>query len=399
MGFASGSLTCRRFFMVGKHPTNLTDDWRAAIDAHAFGRHAGAAGVDGVQIGWIRPTHVFDVDFDDASAILAGRFVHLGLRIDRTAAPPAVVRGYQRQEEAAALEASGREFLTKSEWRLAKEAAQLRAEQEARDGAFRRISACGVIIDLADGVVYLGQAGVTAGDRLAALFNETFNVTLAPCSAGELAARLLERAGRPRALDDLTPCTLADDGEVAEAGAAAGWADGGWLGREFLTWLWFHVDTGEGAVHGADGLDVSAAAARTVRLECPFGVTGTTTVRADAPLSLPETRTALAAGKMPTRLGLMLAARSDEWSFTLDAARWTLSGVALPESDEAEAAARTEERCMRLRELTSVLDALFAAFLRQRTAASWPADLDRIRRWAATRSATVLAGASRRASA
>ncbi len=85
MGFATGVISFRRYHIVGSRPEELTPEWHAAIAAHAFGKHADVS-TDGVEIGWIRPNHLFDIDFADASQIEVGRFVFVAMRLDRTAA-------------------------------------------------------------------------------------------------------------------------------------------------------------------------------------------------------------------------------------------------------------------------------------------------------------------------
>ena len=91
-----------------------------------------------------------------------------------------MIKAYIRLEEAAALEAKGREFLLRGERKLAKEAAITRAAQEARAGAFRRMASYPVLIDLEQQTVYLGSLSQGVADKVLKLFSDTFEANLDP---------------------------------------------------------------------------------------------------------------------------------------------------------------------------------------------------------------------------
>src|SRR5690606_39052565 len=177
-----------------------------------------------------------------------GRFVHLAMRVDRLRPPAAVMRAYVHEEEAAMLAAGGREYLHRKERRRAREAARERAEQEARSGAFRRMSMAPVLIDLERRTVYLGGLGVALGDRLAQLFRDTFAAALEPLDVERVARRLLGPTGDEGRLDALRPMRLVPppDGHTAEEGRADFAAEPGGRGQEMPGRLW-----AQGAVRDA----------------------------------------------------------------------------------------------------------------------------------------------------
>ncbi|RJP36948.1 MAG: hypothetical protein C4547_06520 [Phycisphaerales bacterium] len=396
VGFASGCVTFRRFFLTGDHPSAAEAEWLEPVRLHAFGRN-GVAGIDGIETGWIRPTHLFDVKFDDLDALRVGRFVYLAMRLDRTAPPAAIVRSYRLQEEAAALEASGRDFLSKAERRQAREAAEARAEEEARDGAFRRTAAFSVLFDPGDGVCYLGNTSNKVAEKFMELVSDTFKLTLAPATPGELGLRLAERAGLADAWDQVKPSYLCDP---PQSDAELEFDPGrDYLGREFLLWLWYRCADDEGEVALSGATDVQIAIQKTLQMACPWDVTGRTAVRRDDPSAAPEARAALAIGKFPTRMGLMVAARADEWALTLDGRTAGVSSAALPASDEKDKDAWLEERFMRLRELSRILDGLYGEFIRRRLAASWRGEWDGISRWAMHRNGPTSSAAPKLATA
>jgi hypothetical protein len=379
MGFAAGAITFRRFFICGEHPSAPSDAWLEAIRAHAFGRQ-GEAAPDGVETGWIVPAHLFDVDFSFLQRIEVDQFLFLGMRLDRTAAPGAIVRSYRVMEEQAILSASGRERLNRSERLMARDAAALRAEQEARDGAFRKITAHPVVIDLEDGVVYLGSLGAGVGDKFMALFEETFRASVVPASIDEVAHRIADRARLASAFDDARPQYLADPPGEGFDSTVAG--DRAFLGREFLTWLWHRVETDEGMFDLDSGTSTAMTIHKLMQIDCPHEITGKDTFRADAPGRLAEARLALRTGKMPTKLALILGDRSGETSLVLDGNRWTISGMVPPKGEPEDAGSVLGGRFSAMRDTARTLDLLFESFLRIRLGGAWPKELSDMIAWA-----------------
>lgn len=380
MGFAAGAMTFRKFFLCGEHPQCITEEGLVAIRRHAFGQ-GGEASSDGVDVGWIAPAHLFDVDFSSADRIEVDRFVFLGLRLDRTAPPGAIVRSYRAMEEQAILASSGRDRLSRGERAMARDAAAQRAEAEAREGAFRRIAAHPVVVDFEDGVAYLGSLSAGVSDKFMALFEQTFRATVVPAGVDEIALRLAESAGRAAALDAARPEYLADVPE--EDFDATGTTDRAFLGREFLTWLWFRCETDEGMFE-FDGGSTAMTIHKLMQIDCPHERFGKDTFRADGPGRLPEARLALSTGKLPTRLALILANQAGETSLTFDAARWTVSGMVPPKPEEADTDAQDllAGRFSAMRDTARTLEGLFAAFLRLRLGEGWSREVREMRSWA-----------------
>ena len=275
IGFASGPITFRRFFLCGERPDSLSNGWYEAIAVRAFGKQREAAS-DGIETGWIVPNHLFDVDFSSPDRVTCGRFVFLAMRLDRTAAPGAIIQSYRKMEESAALQASGRASLSRTERRLANEAALARAEEEARADKFRRTTAYPVLIDFPDGVVYFGNLGAPAGDKLMALFSETFGTPIVPATVDEVAYRIAQRQGRVRVFEDVQPAHLVEPPTPAGEADALTFPgqDRRFLGREFLAWLWHRVDAHEGLFEMKRHRSVTVAIERIMHLVCSFDLTG-----------------------------------------------------------------------------------------------------------------------------
>ena len=384
MAFASGPVSYQRFFVTGSIPADVTDEVVKSFQDHAFGRLAPTP--DDVQIGWVGPRHLFETEIV-AEHIAWGRFVHLAVRVDRLAAPPNVVRSYVRMEEEAALKASGREYLSRTERRRAREAAALRAEEEARSGGFRRMNSYPVLIDLEGATVYVGGLGAKLGEHVMKLFSDTFGRALEPADAEHAATRLMLASRNARALEHLRPSHLVDPPEgYAEPTTDFAALDLNFLGRELLTWLWFRTDTEEGPLRLRDGGEITVMLDRTLRLKCDYGLSGTDVITADGPTSLPDARAALRTGKQPTKAGLILGGPLGEFRLTLDALRMAVSGLILPEPDEEQdARGRVEQRFESVADAADLLDALFELFLVQRTSKEWNRVVRAMSEWAGGR--------------
>jgi hypothetical protein len=382
MGFASGRISFRRYHIAGSKLKAVSKTVLTRLREHAFG--SGLSDMnDGTEYGWIAPTHLFDTNID-AEKISFGRFLHVVLRMDRLSAPPAVVRSYCAIEEQAALEASGRSGLSKEEKQQAREAAEAKAEKEAGKGAFRRITAHPVVIDLLNQTVYYGSLGSGPHDKLMTIFASTFGARLEPLDTTRLASRIANELNLHRAYEDASPAHLV---EATNGGGFMDESDRSFLGREFLTWLWHELERGDGTMSlRADGqrhLPTKAAILidKSLRLECDFRSTGRDLIYADGPTRGPEARAALRVGKQPTSLGLLVSL-GDEYTLTFDAMRFQVQGFKPPEIDEPDPRVRLEERCMHVVRISAVLDNLFRSFLKVRLRGGYAAKLNRLRQWA-----------------
>ena len=387
MSFASGSISYRRYQVSGPHPEAVDKEVIAALGKHAFGA-GGKTSADGLEVGWIAPTHLFDTDIA-AEKVSVGRFLHVAMRLDRLNPPPAVVRSYYQMEETAARQGAGKLKLSPEERRRAKETAQARADQEARRGLFRRISAHSVVFDLENHAVYVGSLGNTVHDKLRILFANTFGATLVPMDVAELASQLTEQTGRHRSMEDAVPTHLIEPPTGSGNGhGSVDAADRSFLGREFLTWLWHEVETNGGVVpvasngrHALPG-EVAVALDRVMQLDCDFRLSGRDIVYTDDPGTAPEAQAALSIGKQPCRTGLTLGITAEQYRLVLDATRWHATGLTLPTSDEPDPGVRLEERLLQMTRCAAVLDGLLGSFLAVRFGRNYRTKLGQLRRWA-----------------
>ena len=380
MAFTSGPVSFQRFLIDGPMPTDVTDKYVKAVNDHAFGRLAVLP--DDTQLGWIGPHHLFETEIE-GERIACGPYVHLAVRVDRLKAPPNVVKAYVQVEQQTMLQAKGREFLNRSEKRQAREKALIRADQEARAGNFRRMNSYPLLIDAKHRSVFLGTLSTTVADKVMQLFYDTFGRGLEPADPERLAQRALDREKKARALESLVPFTLVTPPDPPADRDVFGETDLRFLGKEFLTWLWFQTEADDGPLRVSTGDEVTVLLDKTLRLKCDFGLTGVDVLTADNPTSLPEAKAALRIGKQPTRAGLILGTPQGEFRLTLDGQRLAVSGLVLPEDETAQdEPAILEQRFELVADAAHLLDALFEMFVLRRTARSWSGDLQAMSTWA-----------------
>ena len=139
------------------------------------------------------------------------------------------------------------------------------------------------------------------------LFIDSFDVLMEPMDAHHQAYRMAEKISRKRNLEDAEPAHLIPSpGDVAEETDGVDPDSRGYLGREFLSWLWYRIEGSEGILAMNDGREIGAVVSKLLDLKCDFGLSGSSVVREDAPAVVPEATAAISSGKQPRKMGLLL---------------------------------------------------------------------------------------------
>ncbi|HEX5050265.1 MAG TPA: hypothetical protein VFZ65_00705 [Planctomycetota bacterium] len=147
----------------------------------------------------------------------------------------------------------------------------------------------------------------------------------------------------------------------------------GFLGEEFLTWIWFRWETDGGEFTLPGGRVVGVALDDFLAFAAPSDDETEQTLRRGLPTRTAEARTALRSGRRLRKARLLIAEGSRQWSATLDAPTLSLGGVKLPEdAEECESEAdRTADRAANWLALHEIVQALYAQFLRERLRADY----------------------------
>jgi hypothetical protein len=142
------------------------------------------------------------------------------------------------------------------------------------------------------------------------------------------------------------------------------------LGREFLTWLWFRCET-DGGTFDLEGGEVGVVFNDYVALVSEGDEREENICRKGSAHRSPEARTALAVGKVVSAAKLEIA--RGERSFTATIAGETLDvrGAKYPDAEAEDAEERTLERLQAMEELSDIIDGLYGRFLRVRLGPEW----------------------------
>jgi hypothetical protein len=378
MGFLSGQMTFGRYKVEGG-PQEFGLEHLETLAKFAIGQVETSA-TDGMDVGFIAGQHLFDVSFK-AEKNLINEFLHFGIRVDTNKVPSPLRQAWLQMELAtlAAENPSGRP--TKAQKQQAKETVNERCEEEAKSGKFRRMTQFSVLWDSRDAILYLGSTSAAAGEHVAALLNQAFEVELKKLTAGQLAQAWATENHKQTDLAEVNASRFQESQLWHEPAWMTNQFDTqDYLGNEFLLWLWWYFDTQSDTVLLSDGSEVTGMFSKTLSLECPVGETGKDTMSAESPVKLPEARQAIRSGKLPRKSGLTLSRFGEQYQFVLQAEGLQINGAKIDTTEPSGKNAR-EERTETLRHFMETLDLLYGAYCERRVGEDWPEDLDQIANW------------------
>lgn len=158
------------------------------------------------------------------------------------------------------------------------------------------------------------------------------------------------------------------------------------LGQEFLTWLWFASETGNGLFRTRDGEVFSLIVEQKVSVQGGEGEARETAVCSGPMAELREARLGLRTGKKVNKAKLRVERDEAGWQVLIEAARFTLQGLKTPKVDMhleegEEPDARILEKIYLLEKCEEYVDAVFAMFLDVRFGSGWAEEVARLREW------------------
>jgi hypothetical protein len=147
----------------------------------------------------------------------------------------------------------------------------------------------------------------------------------------------------------------------------------GFLGEEFLTWLWWKWET-DGGEFTLAGKRIVGVAIDDLLVFAPLHDDETQqTLRRGLVTRAPEARTALRQGHRLAKARLLIAEGSRQWVVTFDGELMVFGGAKLPEDGEEveNDTDRTGDRAANWLALHEVVSGLFGLFLRVRVGTAW----------------------------
>jgi hypothetical protein len=384
MGFPSGSVSFRRFAVIGKSPAAIDQALLEKLAEHAL-RPLEFGVPEEVEYGWSGGRHVLDGQFSFEHNVFSDA-LHFALRLDTNKVPGELKKAYQFMEEEAVAAENPSGFLSKNQKKDTKEIVRQKLDDELRSGKFRRSKLLPILWDLPNQVLYCA-AGNSTFEKLAEIFERSFELQLQPLTAGSLGLQILEPRGRRRDYEDFRPTRFVpgpnSEGEHPEyPWVAKGPQPKDFVGNEFVLWLWHEADHRSGIIKTESAGEVTIYIDRSLDLDCAYGQSGRDSLRGDGPSRMPEARDALRSGKLPRKAGLVMDAFNQQFSLTLNAESLAVGTGKLPEIEGADSSRQVfEERVVFLRDLCKAIDALFETFLKTRGSSAWEGQVSGMRKW------------------
>jgi hypothetical protein len=158
------------------------------------------------------------------------------------------------------------------------------------------------------------------------------------------------------------------------------------LGKEFLTWLWWRSEALEGrfAIPGHEPFEVWFDD-KLVLDTAVEKVKEVNSIRSESPTETAEAKAALRMGKKVADAKLRIIKDQREWSCSIKGEELALSGVKVPSVLSREEDEVVLERLQLIGELEAVLDSLYREFLVTRLDdAAWRGVENEIRQWVHT---------------
>jgi recombination associated protein RdgC len=400
LGVTRGALTFTRLFVQGKPPKDLRKRFLEAIRLRKF-TPLTAEDEASEAIGWCVIERPFDLDFQP-DRIFYDRFVQLGFRVDKWKIPGVLMRSQVADEEQRMLSRAGREKLTRAE----KEDIKLRVIGRLRKKILPTSRAFDVLWDLDAGTVLFFTHSARATEEFAALFEKTFGLELQADSPYAAAGRAQLPALLQKLFEKVEPLSFSagrkvksalersqahsEPADVAAKGRRQTNQDDEdededeerselieriettrFLGAELLLWIWLRQELfNEPVALGKLG-EAEVWLDRKLTLEHVLDKAERVAVRGAQPSGSTEAREAVRNMKMPVAARVVLRIEEQDFAFDFNAPRFLIGGGAVPALLKEEGDDAFLERTSLIERLTGLLDALFAAFLRERLAASW----------------------------
>jgi hypothetical protein len=397
LGVSRGALTFTRLFVQGKPPKDLRKKY---LDAVRLRKFTPLAPEDEASeaVGWCVIERPFDLDFQP-DRLFYDRFVLLGFRVDKWRIPSVLMRSQVADEEQRMLSRAGREKLTRAE----KDDIKLRVLGRLRKKILPTSRAFDVLWDLDAGTVLFFTHSARATEEFAALFETTFGLELQTDSPYAAAGRSQLSVAMQKVFEKVEPVSFsagrkakaalekaranAEPAELEAKGRGKAKEEDEedeeqselieriettrFLGSELLLWVCLRQELfNEPVALGKLG-EAEVWLDRQLTLEHVLDKLERVTVRGSQPSGSPEAREAVRNMKLPVSGRLVLRVAEQDFAFAFNAPRFLIGGGAVPALLKEEGDDAFLERTSLIERLTGLLDALFAAFLRERLAPSW----------------------------
>jgi hypothetical protein len=381
MGLLSGSISYRRYKVLGKVPSDWRELFEKSIRAHALVPNDPDRNEER-SIGWASLHDAQDTDLNLGKVHESGRLL-LSLRIDTLKVPADELKRRLRKRQRE-IEAERQAPLSAVGLRDLKEILKV----ELRKTTPVKTRAIDVLWDLDAGRLMLCSHSKAANEAFVSLFAQTFNIPLDLDGPGLWAHEYAElrhltdglKAARPTAellggFPGLRPgARQLPLPKTDQANTDENMVDMRFLGREFLTWLLCHADAenGDGLIPGNELCDsFRVMVGERILLKALGDGSVEMAARGAAPAQTADVRYCLTGGLTVREASLLFAREDRIWIASVRAEGFDMRGVKLPALLSDEDTERAHERLELIDELNQCLRAAFNRFLYVRLTPDW----------------------------
>lgn len=218
MGLFKGSLTARRYRVLGDVPSNFRESFADSLQTNAFHEPMSATH-EGEIVGWTRVQNLLLTDFADLNNWLFNHYLVAAMRIDKKSVPAKLFRAHLEQRVQQWCAEQKRERCPSKIKAEIKEA----LTQEMLLKTLPRVQHYEFCWNIVDGWVIFLNTSEGANDKFRTLFRNTFGLVLAPLSPLDLLTDMPEASAALESLgiSDYRPSASGitfSDAEFSEGG-------------------------------------------------------------------------------------------------------------------------------------------------------------------------------------
>ncbi len=325
--------------------------------------------LDEPQVGWVTGRYLLENNIDSNNA-WSGGCLNLAYRKAERKVPAALLNAICRREELVYMLAHKSTFVPRKEKKQIKEQVLETYSMKIPPA----ISGVPFVIDPAAKMVYVATSSQAQHDEIVSLMYKTIGQEPLAWNPGWLLEEALQKT--ESSCPTLNFCAAAvSDGEMT-------------IGRDFLTWLWYFNEEGEGKVeHPQYGeFEVLVEGPLSFALSSEARGAGEITLKkGECPSRSAEAQAALNVGKKLKKAKVSITRGNDVWSFTFDADRFTFGSMSLPEGEELEQESRFAERMQNILVFTEAWKLFFVKFAEMLYAPDFEEQQKQILKWAEVR--------------
>lgn len=159
------------------------------------------------------------------------------------------------------------------------------------------------------------------------------------------------------------------------------------LGQDYLTWLWYRIDTQNGMFKSDDGQSYVLDMENRISVQGGEGESLETATVSSPRGELAEAKTGLKTGKKVARAQLKFEVNQDSWQVQVKAQDFGLTGLKPPKIDSADKDDDPDalflEKMFLIEKCLELLDETFVKFVGLRTGPKWREEADKIKEWIA----------------